>query len=122
MREIFNFLEKKNILKNSIIIITADHGESLGEHKLFDHNDLYYNILHVPLIVKIPEHEGRNVNYSASSVDIFPTIIDLLGYESERQELQLRGKNLFKKRGEEYIQFSEGPIGTRSYKKDGDCI
>ena len=107
LRKIFNYFKTKNVLSNSIVIITADHGESLGEHNIFDHNFLYYGILHVPLIIKIPERKGRVIDYPVSSVDIFPTMLHLLEYEDKISELHLRGKNLFKNRDEDYIQFSE---------------
>jgi len=110
LRKIFGFFEKKNILEDSIIIVTSDHGESLGEHHLFDHNHLYYGITHVPLIVRIPGKEARVIHDPVSSVDIFRTIIELLGYKNEISKLNLRGENLFKKRASNYFQYSENDI------------
>ncbi|MBU1043966.1 MAG: sulfatase [Candidatus Omnitrophica bacterium] len=109
LRKIFDYLQKKNFFKKTIVIITADHGESLGEHNIFDHNKLYYGILHVPLIIKIPGGQGKVVNNSVSAIDIFPTILDLLGYRKYISQLQLRGKSLLEESSSSDICFSEYP-------------
>jgi len=84
-----------SILKNTIIIITADHGESLGEHNIFDHNELYYGILRAPLIIRIPKIKGRVVENPVALIDIFPTICELLGYKNIPMLKQFRGKSVF---------------------------
>ena len=49
---LFNKLEEKGVLDRTIIIITADHGEEFGEHRVFDHgNSLYFPSVHVPLLI-----------------------------------------------------------------------
>jgi arylsulfatase A-like enzyme len=105
----FDYLAKRGFLKNAIVIITADHGECLGEHNLIDHNHLFYASLRVPLIIKIPRYKGKLITYPISSVDIFPTILDLLGYKKYILQLKLRGESLLKKRNITYLQFSEYP-------------
>jgi len=107
LKKIFDYFKNEGLLKDSIIIITADHGESLGEHNIFDHNHLYYGILHVPLIVKIPNKKEKYIDYPVSSLDIFPTILEILGYQELAAHLELRGKSLLMKRGPDYVQFSE---------------
>lgn len=107
LKAIFQFFSTKNLLKNSIIIITSDHGESLGEHDIFNHNHLYYGILRVPLIIKISGMKSRVINSPVSSIDIFPTILDILGYDSYVSRLKLRGRSLLGKRNSKDIQFSE---------------
>lgn len=90
---LFDHLNSSNLTENTIVIFTSDHGESLGEHNIFDHNDIYYNILHVPLILKHPKLKKRIVENQVSLLDITPTILGMLGIESE--EKYFRGKNLF---------------------------
>lgn len=107
LKKIFAYLYSKKILKNAVIIITSDHGESLGEHNIFDHNNLYYGILHVLLILKIPGQRHELINSPVSSVDIFPTILDLLGYKEDISKLKLRGQSLLTKRDIDRVQFSE---------------
>jgi arylsulfatase A-like enzyme len=106
LRKIFEYLSKQDLLRNTVVIITADHGESLGEHYIFSHNELYYGILRVSLIIKIPNIKGSLKDYPVSSVDIFPTILDIVS--SKRSYFRgLRGKNLFLKRDGNETQFSE---------------
>lgn len=107
LKELFKYLEKSGLLLNSIIIITADHGESLGEHNIFDHNELYYGILRVPLIIKLPKL-GRGINrYPVVSLDIFPTVVELLGYKNDRILRTFQGKSVFGKRRLQEELFSE---------------
>lgn len=117
LRILFKFLKKHDLIRKSIIIITADHGESLGEHNIFDHNELYYGIIHVPLIIKAPYSKGGVISYPVSLIDIFPTVLDLLGYKEEALKLNLRGRNLFLNRKIDEIQFSEYP-NKKSIIKD----
>jgi arylsulfatase A-like enzyme len=107
LRILFAYLKRENLIRKSIIIITADHGESLGAHNIFEHTELYYGILRVPLIIKIPYSKGGIISYPASLIDVFPTLLDLLGYKSV--VLNLRGRSVFLKRDTEEVQFSEYP-------------
>lgn len=67
--------------KNTIIIITSEHGEGLGEHKYFWHYDIYDTEVHAPLIIKNPalQDAGKTIETQAQSIDILPTILDFLG-------------------------------------------
>ena len=70
-------------LDNTLLIITADHGESFTEHGyLFDHGDnLYDPSLRVPLIVRYPKaaKAGTRVACQVGGVDVVPTVMDVLG-------------------------------------------
>ncbi len=68
-----------NVKGDTLIILTADHGESLGEHDVyFHHENLYDETLHIPLIIKDNRYfKGGNRIYKiSSSVDIVPTILN----------------------------------------------
>ena len=80
IRKLVEALQKRSPLP-TVIIISSDHGEALGEHGITHHGThLYRAITHVPLIISIPGVEGGNVITSASSmIDIFPTIRNMLG-------------------------------------------
>jgi len=65
--------------KNTLIIFTADHGESLGEHGESTHGYFAYNsTLWVPLIFSFPGVNPGKVEQSVCHTDIFPTVCDLL--------------------------------------------
>jgi choline-sulfatase len=75
-------VRKAGALENTIVVLTADHGESLGEHQEKTHAIFVYDAtMHVPLIVSWPKRlpSGRVYSGPVSSVDIVPTLLDLLG-------------------------------------------
>jgi arylsulfatase A-like enzyme len=77
---LFNYLEEKNLVKNTIIIIVADHGEQFMEHGDHRHGyQLFNEELNVPLIVKVPSvvNSSAVINEPVSVVDIVPTILDV---------------------------------------------
>ncbi len=78
---IFQTLEDKGLLDDTMLIITADHGEEFREHGDFDHlPKLYDELIHVPLIIYDSDLESRRINSIVSLIDIAPTILDLLGF------------------------------------------
>jgi arylsulfatase A-like enzyme len=75
-------LEQHGILQNSVVVFSADHGESMVEHGiLFDHQDLYEPTVHVPLIVtdsSANSPRGLVVPDLVEHVDLVPTLLDFL--------------------------------------------
>jgi len=75
--EIIATLKEKNLFDDCLILLLADHGESLGEHHLFfNHTWTFFNeIIKIPLLIKWPHQTKFRVIHSpASLIDIFPTI------------------------------------------------
>ena len=75
-------LEERGLLANSLVILTADHGEGLGDHGEASHGFFVYDsTIHVSLIMRPPSNSGagRVVDAAVSHVDIFPTILDSVG-------------------------------------------
>ena len=75
-------MKRDGQLENTLIIVTADHGEEFGEHKLFGHgNSLYYQSIHVPLVVVMPGRvpSGKRVDQVVSTREIASTVLDLVG-------------------------------------------
>jgi arylsulfatase A-like enzyme len=82
---LLNRLDELGILKKTIVIITSDHGESLGDHGLSYHGAaLYRELIHVPLIISYPGHipAGVRVEQPVSNAAIASTIMELLGERS----------------------------------------
>jgi arylsulfatase A-like enzyme len=73
-------LKERDSYRNTLIIITSDHGEAFGRRDLIGHGvSLYQDQVHVPLLVKWPDSESGNaVHEVVSHVDLFPTVVDLL--------------------------------------------
>ncbi len=86
LRSIFAALEAHGILDETIIVINADHGETLDEHDCyFDHHGLYEPTLHVPLIIRYPARvpAGARIGGYALHQDLVPTLLDLAAVEAE---------------------------------------
>lgn len=85
MGDFRNFMEEKNLLDKTLIIFTSDHGESLGEHKESAHGFFIYDSdIRVPLIIRFPENkfQGSVITNQVRSIDIMPTILNMLGGRS----------------------------------------
>jgi arylsulfatase A-like enzyme/Tfp pilus assembly protein PilF len=79
---VFDFLEARGLSENTVVIVTADHGEGLGEHGEETHGFFVYeSSMRVPLIVRAPGRglTPRRVSQPVRTVDIMPTVLDLLG-------------------------------------------
>lgn len=65
----------------TVVVFTSDHGEALGEHGLQGHGYLYDDNLLVPLIIAAPDLEttGERVENQVRSIDIVPTLLELVG-------------------------------------------
>jgi glucan phosphoethanolaminetransferase (alkaline phosphatase superfamily) len=83
IREILETLGRKGYLKNALVAITADHGEALGEHGVYQHaNSVREEVLRIPFVLLSYGHRpGRPLQGAslASQVDIAPTILAELG-------------------------------------------
>ncbi len=86
--QLIDFLRKQDILDNTILVITSDHGESLGEHGHFDHYYvLYESLLHVPLMVRyFPVFGSGKSDALVQTIDLYPTLLQLAGVPIEKYE------------------------------------
>ena len=76
---LLTFMKERGIGESSLVVLTGDHGESLGEHGEKTHGLLAYNaVLWIPLIIASPGMGHRVVAAPVSHVDLFPTVCDLL--------------------------------------------
>lgn len=79
---LYRDLEERGLLGNTWLIVTADHGEMLGEHGLYVHGRaLYQETVRIPLLVYAPSRNGSVVSSPVSLIDIAPTILDLAGID-----------------------------------------
>jgi arylsulfatase A-like enzyme/MFS family permease len=77
---LFEKLKSLKIFDNTLIIVTADHGEAFGEHNFMYHkSSLYEEIIHIPLVIKYPYSSRRGlVEKQVSLVDLMPTVLAYL--------------------------------------------
>jgi arylsulfatase A-like enzyme len=72
-------LDRRKLLERTIVVVAADHGESLGDHGERDHGIFVYeSVLRVPLIVRAPNVSPRRIADVVRLVDVMPTVLDLL--------------------------------------------
>jgi arylsulfatase A-like enzyme len=79
---LFNDLERRGVLDHTVVIVTSDHGEGLGEHALFDHGEsLYRTEIRVPLLIVTPLRSPSPavVRETVSLRDLPATLVDLVG-------------------------------------------
>ena len=102
IQTLFTTLEARGILDNTIVVITADHGETLYDHECwFDHHGMYDNVLHVPLIIRYPRKvpAGLRLDGYCQHKDLMPTLMELAEIETN---IEFDGQSLMQMvRGEE---------------------
>lgn len=82
VQRLWEMLARAGCLEDTLVVLTADHGEELGEHGIwFDHHGLYETNLRVPLILWGPGRvpRGRVVDGPVTLLDVAPTILQAMG-------------------------------------------
>ncbi|MFB0518110.1 MAG: sulfatase [Acidobacteriota bacterium] len=84
VQKLLDKLSSLHLLKNTVIIITSDHGEEFWEHHplgAMHGQSLYQEMLHVPLVIYLPHIKPpqKVIKTPVSLIDLFPTILDLIG-------------------------------------------
>jgi hypothetical protein len=110
----FSFLKARGLYENSIIIVTADHGDATGEYGRSGHSlYIYPEIMRVPLIVHLPSEMRRSVVYDESHLsaltDITPSLYYLLGHHPIRLN-PLFGHPLFVESEDELKEYRRGEL------------
>src|SRR5205823_4194106 len=91
------WLRQRGMLDHTMLIITSDHVENIGDHGLMSHAySLHDTLIHVPLIVRYPElfPPGQRVTQQVQLTDLFPTVLDMLGLDVPRVRQELQGASL----------------------------
>jgi arylsulfatase A-like enzyme len=84
--KLYDFLKNEELWQNTLLIILGDHGTSIKEHGIyFSHSGLYDVSVHVPLIMHFPNLGAREIDSLVQNVDIVPTILDFLGFETDKK-------------------------------------
>lgn len=88
---ILDELVARGLYDETLIVITGDHGESF-DHDFYGHGRMWEDIVHVPLLVKMPHQEfaGRRVSDSVQLVDLYPTLREVIGGKVPREDLHGR--------------------------------
>jgi arylsulfatase A-like enzyme len=76
--KLLNYLKQKDLMKNTIIILTSDHGEAFWEKGFLGHgSSLYEGQTKIPLIISLPnQKKGKLIHEKVQHIDILPTILE----------------------------------------------
>jgi arylsulfatase A-like enzyme len=88
--QLFELLDETELSEKTILIITSDHGEMLGERGKWDHiYPLYEELIRVPLIIKIPGFKRAAIKGQVPAMtSILPTILDILGIPFDKDVMK----------------------------------
>jgi arylsulfatase A-like enzyme len=86
LRTLLEWQLGRSRLDDTVVVITADHGEELSEHGGFGHaRGLYEEVLRVPLIISLPGRAKRVVHERVGIVDLVPTLREFVGLEPDER-------------------------------------
>ncbi len=129
--EILKALDDAGIAEETIVIYTTDHGDFVGNHGMVEKSALgqnvYEDILNVPLIIRIPgnKQKGKRMAELVSLVDIYPTLVELLGLNMPTLKYSIQGESFAKtliygkKMNRKYFvseSWSQATIISKKYK------
>nr|AGS49897.1 arylsulfatase [uncultured bacterium esnapd21] len=96
---LFRFMEERGLLENTLIVLTSDHGDYLGDHWLGEKDLFHEPSVKVPLIIYGPSQaadatRGTVCNALVESIDLAPTFLEAAGGDSAAQAHRLEGRSL----------------------------
>lgn len=108
---IIDGLKSRGALDNTVVIITADHGNCLGKHDEVSKNNIYEESLNIPFIVywKGKIMPGIDDKFLGSIVDVCPTLLDLVGLKNQTPK-DMDGKSFAP-----YLLHKTGPMPAEQF-------
>ncbi len=90
---LFQFLDKKGNMKDTMIVFTSDHGDYLGDHWLGDKELFHEQIVRVPMIIYDPREKanktrGHKEKRFIEAIDLLPTFLDAVGSKESKHRLE----------------------------------
>jgi arylsulfatase A-like enzyme len=121
VHEIYTFLAEEGLLDNTILVITADHGDELMDHGFVGHassngdGTLYEEIIHVPLILRYTPilPAGRTIEEIVETIDLMPTLLEITGIPGNQW---IQGKSLL-----DLIQRKEPQWKPYAFSENSPC-
>ena len=98
--EILKTLDEAGLNEETIVIYTSDHGDFVGNHGMVEKaamgQNVYEDILNIPLIIRYPgnKRNGKRSRELVSLVDIYPTLIELLGLKVPKLKYPIQGESI----------------------------
>lgn len=113
--DLFARLRKAQLYDDTLIIVSADHGEEFWDHGGYEHgHSMYDEVLHVPLLIKFPHrhYAGERVSQQVRLLDLLPTVLDVAGLPkpSGARGQSLASPRQFAALGDSGELFAEGTL------------
>ncbi|MGP3790952.1 sulfatase-like hydrolase/transferase [Pseudomonas sp. B392_1p] len=92
---VLDHLKAKDLMNDTLIVITGDHGEEFMEHGRWGHNSTFSDEqIRVPMVLWVPGREAQQESLRTSHVDLLPTLLPLLGVQNPGRDYSI-GHSLF---------------------------
>ncbi len=129
--DILKTLDESGLTEETIVIYTSDHGDFVGNHGMVEKvamgQNVYEDILNIPLIIRYPGNKknGKRSGELVSLVDIYPTLVQLLGLKVPKLKYPIQGESFAetltkgKPMNREYFvseSWSQASVITKDYK------
>jgi arylsulfatase A-like enzyme len=77
-------LEAQGLAENTIVVVWGDHGWHLGDHRVWGKHTIFEKAVRSPLMIKVPGMEARRISSDmpVSSIDLYPTLMELTGIDT----------------------------------------
>jgi arylsulfatase len=98
--QILEALDEAGLTNETIVIYCSDHGDFVGNHGMVEKaaagQNVYEDILNIPLIIRYPgnKENGKRIGELVSLIDIYPTLVELLGLKMPDLKHNLQGESL----------------------------
>ena len=110
---VVSWLKDSGKWDDTILIVTADHGEMLGDHGCWGKNTFHDAAYHVPLMIRIPGQTPHKINGMTESIDVAPTILDFVGRAAPHAMNGMSLRPMIESgRGGKPVTFSEHDFGN----------
>lgn len=83
--KILKALEDSGEADNTVVAFTSDHGDHLGQHRMYQKMEMYEQAINVPLIIRVPGANSRISDTPVSHLDLMPTLLELTNTESTEE-------------------------------------
>lgn len=83
---ILTALEELGLADNTVVVYTSDHGDMMGAHRMITKSVMYEEAARVPWLMRVPgAHRQQIVKQPVSHIDLVPTVLDVMGLETDRE-------------------------------------
>lgn len=119
---LLDVLKKRDMYNDTIIVVSSDHGEMLGDFGTMGKRSMLDGAAHIPFMIRVPGREAQRRDDVCSLVDVAPTLLSCAGIDYDKAEFD--GVDLFGDQRHEvvYSQYSTGKSGTYMVASNHDKL